>query len=196
MSVFCSCAANPANTGHPSKQDVISVARKLVFVPLVADDGTRNAIESTETLDQAWLDAKINNPDPSKRWYPVGSFQNVTDERGDPTFETFNDNSRVITVQGLRSFSGMLVNFSSRYKAKLDTLFCLQVGVFSIDDCGNIAGAISTDGTKLFPVKVANATLEARLVKSSGPASGKVMLNFDYDQIENDKIYVWSSNPM
>lgn len=193
MAVFCSCATYPANTGFPSKQDVIAVAQKLVFVPLVADDGTRNHIDVTDTIDQAFIDGKLNNVDPSKRWYPVGNFQNVTDERADPTFETFNDNSRVITVQGLRTFQGMLVNFSSRYKAKLDTLFCQQVGVYSIDNCGNLAGSVSNDKTKLYPVAVANATVDPRLVKASGPASGKVMLTFDYSQLENDK-NLWQIN--
>lgn len=187
MANFCSCATYPANTGFPSKQDVISVARKLVFVPIVNDAGTRNAIDATDTIDQTFLDGKVNNVDPSSRWYPVGNFQNVTDERADPTYETFNDNSRVITVQGLRTFQGMLVNFSSRYKAKLDTLFCQRVGVYSIDDCGNLVGSISADGTKLYPIALANAAIDPRLVKASGPASGKVMLTFDYSQIENDK---------
>lgn len=187
MSLFCSCATSPANTGYPSSQDIIAVGVKLIFVPTFDKDGNRNHIAATDTIDQAYLDGKINNVDPLSRWYPVGDFRDVVDERADPTTQTFNDNSAVITQQGLRSFAGLLINFSSRYQAKLQTLFCQRVSVYYVDVCGNLIGSISSDGTKLYPVRVADATIDPRLVKASGPNVGHINLMFNISQIEQDK---------
>ena len=66
MANICNCSLSLSNTGIPSKQSIAAVTKKLIFVKLYADDGTRNSIASTDTLDDAYFSAKVNNADASK----------------------------------------------------------------------------------------------------------------------------------
>jgi len=132
---------------------MINTAKKLIFVNRKADDGTLNHIAAGTTLDQAWLDALINNTDKSKRWYPLPVITNPADVRDDPTYQEFDDNSRSITQLGRRTYSGMVLDHSSRYLAKLESWACQNFSVYEVDKCGNLVGNISSDGTKLYPIR-------------------------------------------
>lgn len=187
MSNFCSCTQNPLNTGAPSGAKTVAVAAYIYAVRLKNDSGTANSIASTDTIDQAYLQANISNPNPSQRWYPIGNFLNVTDDRAEPNTESFSDGTSAITTQGTRSFSGWLINASAAYLGKINSFACSKFGIYIVDVCGNLAGSISADGTKLYPVAVNNSTWNALLVKKSDGAAGKVQLNFEYSQLESDK---------
>lgn len=187
MPVFCSCASTIANTGYPNKQNIIGVGTILVAVPYKSDSGIINHIAQGDTIDDAYISAKINNVDPSQRWYPIGTFNNVNDVREAPNFEEFDDGTRQVTRLGRRTYTGLLLGFSSRYLAKLESLFCQKFGLFMVDDCGNLIGSISADGTKLYPVRVNESSWVAQLVKETPTQGGRLSLEFDFARTEKDK---------
>jgi hypothetical protein len=188
MSEFCSCDGFLGNTGTPSKQRAVSDSAILIAVPLVADDGTKNQISKSDVIDQAYIDAKINNTDPSKRWYPIGQFTNVTDERADPATESFSDGSSAIVQQGVRTYNGWLVGYAPNYIAQLDSFKCQEFGIFGVDSCGGLTGSISKDGLFLNPIRVNNASWNpGQYVKGSDSAAAKVTLSFEFSQLEKDK---------
>lgn len=187
MPLFCSCADYIANTGAPTTQDLIDIAVKYIAVPTFADDGTQNSILSTDTLDAAYITAKLNNSDRSKRWYPLGAFVNPEETREDPTYEDYSDGSRSAVLKGRRTWSGKLLAHSSRYLAKLEGLFCQRFGLYGIDNCGNLVGRISADGTKLYPVSVNQQSVVATLVKGTFTTSAGINLSFDFAQTMKDK---------
>jgi hypothetical protein len=188
MSEFCSCDGFLGNTGTPSKQRAVSDSAILIAVPLVADDGTKNQISKSDVIDEAYVSAKINNVDPSKRWYPIGQFTNVTDERADPATESFSDGSSAIVQQGVRTYNGWLVGYAPNYIAQLDTFKCQEFGIFGVDSCGGLTGSISKDGLFLNPIRVNNASWNpGQYVKGSDSAAAKVTLSFEFSQLEKDK---------
>ena len=187
MPAFCSCATNAANTGAPSSQKVIAVGSKLIAVNLTADDGTLNSIASTDTIDQTFLDGKLNNIDKTKRWYPIGEFVNVDENREDPNYEEFTDGQRAITRLGRKTWSGKLLSHYGRYLAKLETFFCQRFGIYSVDNCGNLVGEISADGTSLYPLPVNEKTWAAILASETFDAAGGINLSFDFKQALKDK---------
>ena len=69
MATFCKCSATLSNTGTPSKQRIVKDGSLLIAVLLKADDGTSNVIEDADVVDQSFVDGKINEADPTKRWY-------------------------------------------------------------------------------------------------------------------------------
>lgn len=186
MSKFCNCDGTLLNTGVPNSQKVISDGTVLYFVPLVSDAGAKNGIAIGDTINQSYIDAKVQNADKSQRWYPVGKFTNVTDERADPITETFSDGSNAITQEGLRTFVGWLIGFTAAYLPKLDSFRCEKFGIIAINDCGDLIGKVSSDGQNLYPIQVNEKSLDSRLIKKSDTLSGKVQLSFEFAQTEYD----------
>lgn len=187
MPLFCSCTTSLANTGAPSSQRVISIGIKLIAVPLIADDGSLNHISNVDVIDETFVNAKLNNVDKSKRWFPLGEFVNVAETREEVNYQQFDDGTRVGTRKGLRTWSGMLLSHSSRYLAKLEGLFCQRFGIFTVDNCGNLVGDISNDGAKLYPIAVNNEAFIATLQKATFTEAGGIMLTFDFRQSVQDK---------
>jgi len=109
MGLFCECSSTLKNTGVPSSQRIIKDGTKLFAMRLFADDGTRNKIASTDTIDAAYVANLTNNADYSKRWYPIGEFRNVEDVRADPTTERICGGLTAITQKGVRTFTGRLL---------------------------------------------------------------------------------------
>lgn len=174
------------NTGTPSEQRVIEDGSLLIVVPLVADDGTKNEIDQNDVIDEAYVSALINNSDPSKRWYPIGAFTNVTDERGDPITESYSDGSSAVTQESVRTWTGWLINYAAKYIENLRGFSCTKFGVFVVDDCGGLIGSISKDATKLQPIKVNNYSWYPSLMKKTDTTAGKVTLSFEFSQLEKD----------
>jgi len=184
---FCACNGSILNTGTPTKQRVVASGVGLIAVRMKADDGTLNQILASDVIDQAYVDAKINEEDESKRWYPIGNFRNEEDTRADPITETFSDGGSVITQQGVRTYVGWLINFAPAYVGILESLKCFDFGLFVIDSCGAITGSISKDKTALRPIRVNQNSWEPRYVKATPTVSAKVQLSFEFSQLERDK---------
>lgn len=188
MSVqFCSCDGTLLNTGLASKNSVVNDGTKIIMVPLRADDGTFNEILLTDTIDDTYINDKLTGADKSKRWYPVGDFRNVTDERADPTTETYSDGSSAVTVQGIRSFVGWLVGAPASYGVVLDAWKCASFGIFTVDDCGSLAGSLASNGA-LRPIKVnPDSWYAGNYNKGSDTLKAKQTLQFEFSQQEKDK---------
>ena len=189
---FCGCNGTIRNTGVPNSQLKIEDGTGIIVVPLVADDGTENVIRRSDTLNQAYFQAKVTHPDPSKRWYPIGNFTNVTNERAESSFETFSDNSRSRTVKGLRTFTGWLLNYAPAFAAAIESLRCQKIGIFYYDDCGEPTGEFCMDmsdpqNDKFKPVPVNESSIDSLVILQSDAAAGKVQMQFDFSQLAQDK---------
>ena len=183
---FCKCSATLSNTGTPNNQRVVKDGAKLIAVLIKADDGTLNVIESTDVIDQSFVDGKINEVDATKRWYPMGEFKSVEDLRADAATENFSDGSSGIVQQGVRTFVGWLLDFAPKYIQNLSGFSCQKFGLFIIDECGNLQGSISTDGTQLKPIRINEQSWNPTLIKGSSTTVSKVQLAFEFSQLEAD----------
>ena len=94
----CSCSGKFSNTGIPNVKP-FGVTKTKYLVPLNADDGTRNGLDLTTALGPQIL-AAVNNPDPSKRWYPFNDIQNNAPTESDANFETTDLGERYKTRNG------------------------------------------------------------------------------------------------
>lgn len=186
---FCGCSSTLGGTGVANKQRIVISGVGLIAVPLKADDGTLNQILATDTIDQAYIDAKINEEDESKRWYPIGrvDFRNQEDVRADPTTETFTDGASAITQQGVRTYLGWLVDYAPAYIEQLNALRCRDFGLYTISECLDLTGSISRDGAALNPIRVNAPSWEPRYVKATPTVSAKIQLAFEFSQLEKDE---------
>lgn len=185
--IFCVCDGTLGNTGVPEKQRVISSGAKLIAVNMKASDGSFNQIGAGEDITAAYLLDKLNEVDPTKRWYPIGEFKNQDDVRADPLTEAFSDGSNALTQQGVRTFTGWLVEYSSAYLAPLESFACQSFGLFVVDDCGSLIGSVTPDGANLRPIRVNEKMWSPTLIKANPTISSKVQLVFEWSQLEKDK---------
>ena len=183
---LCECG-NTLNTGAPNQQRVIATGSKLFLVAMKADDGAPNVIASTDDIDQAYLDALINNEDKTKRWYPIGEFKSGEDVRADALSESFTDGSSHVTNQGVRSYVGWLIDYAGKYIEQLKSFGCGEFGVYVMSPCGNLTGSVSNDGLSLRPIRVNNSSWNPTLVKASPTVAGKVQVAFEFSQLEKDQ---------
>ena len=184
---FCNCNGTLRNTGTPNRQRVINSGGKLIAVRTKADDGTFNQILANAVIDPAYILDRVNEADESKRWYPIGEFQNENDVRADSNFETLTSGANLKTRDGVRTYTGWLINYAAEYLGVLESFQCADFGLFIVDPCGALQGAITKDGTALRPVRVNKDSWNPTLMKGMQESVSKVQLTFDFSQLERDK---------
>jgi hypothetical protein len=183
---LCSCDVSLQNTGSPSCAPIMGVAANFILVPLIANDGTFNYIDPTDTLNDAYFTALINEADDSKRWYPTGKLKNVTTDRADPILETFEDGSSVFIRDGIRNFTAMIIKGSFELAKQFNANRCSTFGIFIVDLDGNILGTTKTGSNYLYPIAVDAATFYAKPVFTTDTTIQKIMLQGQWDVLQKD----------
>jgi hypothetical protein len=186
MSEVCNCSVVLGNTGLPNCVPIQDVAKRLILVPTFASDGTINEYATTTTFNQVFFDARINDADPSKRWYPTPDIENIEDVRADAIFETLNNGKNIFIQQGARTFTGIIVKGSAEFLGQLEKNGCTKFSAFVVDKNGNLIGNGVTKTGYIRPIKIDNNTWYPRLQKKTDTESQKVQLNFEWDIIEKD----------
>jgi len=192
---FCACTGVTRNTGVPPAQRKFKTGDKIIYVPRFADDGTENVILRSElaSLNQAFFQAKVTDPDPSKRFYPLGTFTDANDVREDPTFQEFSDGSRSFIRQGRRTYTGMLIGYEPAYGAVIKSLACQTGGIFTIDDCGEPTGLFcenptnsANDAFKPMPLNASSIYSLYNLFSVTNSSTQSLMVSLDYDMLMSD----------
>lgn len=181
--LVCDCDdAGLTNTGAPSCIPKFGVTKKLIMVPLTADDGTSNSIDLTATIDAAYINAKINHADKSKRWYPVsGDIKNVAKTKSESTKQTYEDGSVFPIQAGVYSFTGIFPNGNQVFAGILASSRCTQFGIFEIDASGSLRGYTKNEVDILYPTPVNNNTWEPIWNDVSDTVLENTTLNFQFD---------------
>jgi len=194
-SAFCACTSETRNTGVPPAQRKFKTGDKIIYVPRFADDGTENVILRSElaSLNQAFFQAKVTDPDPSKRFYPLGVFTEPNDVREDPVFKDYADGSRDFIRQGRRTYTGMLIGYEPAYGAVIKSLSCQFGGILTIDDCGEPTGLFCEDGAnsandafKPQPLNASSIYSLFALFSVTNSTTQSLTVSLDYDMLNDD----------
>ena len=193
----CKCDTGIINSGIPSCVSGFGRIAKLFFVYQVATDGTSNAIPCSQTIDEAYLTSKLNEADPSKRWYPTDKISNVTEVRNDPTTETI-DNIDSIVEQGSRTFNGFFVGKAAStptYLKFLKSVQCPSVMYFGIDVNGTIVGVetLLSGAAALTGINIQPQTLNSRPVPATSTTLAKNEITFSVDSLVQDETIAYIS---
>lgn len=182
---LCDCNLTLANTGANKCTPVFGVGVIPIIVPLVAADGTPNRIDlSTYTGDQAFWDGLTQNPDRTKRYYPLPKVKNVENVRGDAVFETFDDGSNEFVRQGTRTYQAELTGKKIQILGNLESVGCSDVGVIFVDDSKQLIA--NKDGNFASPIPIDGNTWQVTLVMPAGSTVNKLQLNFEFDSFAKD----------
>lgn len=186
------CTAGLGNTGE-SCTPIIGISANVFAVYLKDADGNRNGIDlENDTIDDAYITARLNDTDPTQRWYPVGALKNVTDEREDPITETAEDGSVGFIQEGIRKASVQLWEGSQILCGKLNTFRNKQFGLFCITTNGDLVGTIgnsqdSCNPTMLYPIAVDPGSWYSKFVKLTNSVVQKLMVTWNWLRAEKDE---------
>lgn len=182
---LCDCGTL-GNTGISSKNGKFGDVVAMIFVQLNADDGTKNTITNADDITSAYYSAKLNDPDPSKRWYQVGNKANPivrwNSTREDVSFEDFSDGSRaILNDQTNRPMLGTFKQLDNFYASKIKRFNCVRYGVYHIDGCGNLRGEYNAASDTMDPIIVEDNTTWTRPRDTSKENGNTQVLDFGMD---------------
>lgn len=190
--LFCECGSAYQNTGGKSCPIVVKTKKKDFFVPLYASDGTRNAIQDSDFVDgvlpDSYIVARLNDPDPLKRWYPTpDKYENVTPGRTDTLTEEFNSGRVERLESGVRNFEGDIINQDSTLAPKLLSFGCSDFGTFEVFADGALRGEQSDDGTLLYPLQIESGTLDVYDVETvEGTSAQRIKVTYQFSRYVNE----------
>ena len=174
MSDSCLCGEGMNNTGLATCLPAFKKTTGVLFVPLFANDGTRNKIDMSTTID---MTAHIQNIDKSKRFYPIQDLKDVELPVADAKFKTYKDGAKRKLADGIRSFKATMPEASSVLIGKLQGVSCSKFGVYLIDIDGQLRGIKS--GTDLYPVEIGG--FNAMFKDATDDEVNEGMIEFDFD---------------
>ena len=174
---LCECDAGLGNLGTPFCFPDFGIGRRRIYVPLVDSTGTRNSIDPAVDIDDAFILARINDTDVSKRWYLTPEHKNQTNERDESEFEEFEDGSKFKLRTGIRKISLIFVEEDTSFLSKLEANECVEYGEYILSDKESIMG-IKGSGGLLYPIEI-QATDTNWQPQLDGSVE-KVMINYEY----------------
>jgi hypothetical protein len=186
----CTCGTGGKNTGVPSCVPTIERVAMMIMMQTFADDGSRNKIEKSDfvngVLPDAFIQAKINHIDPSKRWYVTPKINNVTDVRAEPvTFDV--DGISIFVDQGIRTFLGSFYSKVGvpQFAGVLNSFQCITVSYYEISVEGAIVGI--DNGDEMLPIDIEDGTLYSGVVKGTKTDPNSVTLTFVVGELVRDE---------
>lgn len=190
---ICKCDVGLGNTGTPNCAPIASVLRKIYFVPTYKDDGTKNFIDLTVTLDDAYLTTALNAA-ADERWFPLPDFENVVSERGESTFEEAPSGTRSFVRKGSRTLTGEIWGKEAlpTLIGKIEKARCVSVSAFIIDGDGKIIGTgDATDPDKLYPIELDAQSIDAIWMAATDSTAQKINVSFTWaDSVKDQDLYL------
>ena len=182
----CKCDDGILNSGIQACSSGFGRVKKLIFVPYYDSTGAKNSISNTDVLDKAFYEAKVNESDASEKWYPTDEIFNIVDERGDDVVETIEGVDFNIE-SGKRVFTGEFVNDYSKspaYTAFLKSLTCPLVGVYYVDEYGDIIG--QSNGDNLDPFLIQRGSVKVKYIPKSFGSVGRNQITYTLGSSNTD----------
>lgn len=176
------------NFGQPDCVGILERAEKLAFVKMTAEDGTANAILSTDTIDNTFVTDLINQTDKSKRWFPTPVTNKVNVERAeDNKFDL--DGFQISVSEGVKTYSFVVVDGAHPLIAEAFKSFAKSTSGFWVWSVTGQIGGNNREEGKLLPFRIKKGTMSAiyQEPNKENETPAMVMVSFAISELENDK---------
>ncbi len=185
--IECQCAGEPLSPGQSGCIPMVGRDKFSIYFDYTDSDGNKNGIPAGTVLNQAFLVAKLNNSDITKRWWIAPKMFAV--ETPPPENKT-EDRDGIPIPTGEETKQPALFQHSKRaanpaLKAFYDSIRCRDLGVINATFKGQLSGM--NDGLgNLIGVHVQEDTLSAQYAPPVDGALQKMMVSYLVDELEND----------
>ena len=183
----CQCAGSPLNPGQPGCMPVVGRDKFPIYMPYTDGDGNLNGVPAGTVLDEAYLVAKLNETDKTKRWFVFPEMFTVETPASENETEDI-DSVPVPTGEEIKqpaTFQHINEEANPALLAAYQSLKCLDLGVIFGTYKGQLNGMNDGSGN-LVGIHIKGGTLSAQYM---GPAKGtvqKVLVSYLVDDLEND----------
>lgn len=185
MSDNCNCNTGLGNTGVGGCVEgcieEIKDTIGLIMVNTLDSTGGKTKIDITDTIDEAFVTALINESEKKDRWFPLMNLENIATERPEAIFVTSNTGTQKRVKQSPRTFTAEIWIGGIPLMNSIVGNRCADMSVYEIDSDGKLVGVSNGDGF-LYPFKVQSNTFDVRLAKNDGQNPEKLLLSFSYDK--------------
>lgn len=177
---LCACDYGLGNLGKPNCDKVFAAAKKFIFVPQFSNAGVENSVDSTATLNNAWVSALVNNADKSVRFFFSPEVKNVDMPKDAPVMESFEDGSNNFIAEAVRKVTGILPECPPRWKANFERIRCnANTCVYIVDLFGNLVGCQKNNDGKLYPIPLNAKSAYAGVVMAKDGSSQQIGIQFE-----------------
>lgn len=192
----CSCSDGIPNSGFACGP-LMKRAYKFVFLQTYDSTNAKNKILFSDTLNQAYFTALINQEDASKRWFPTPALTNPGTARAEAKYFESDSGSKYFLQQGTRSAEAMIIEGAyPQIQGQLEALRCVsELSMYVITESGQLIGKLSDDELSLEPFKLSPQSLTPIFNPLTASEPQHIKLSFDYDISEADsKIRMFDCN--
>ncbi len=182
------CCYGLGNSGLPNCNLLFNNLKHIFVQERYASDGTRNKILASATLNDAYLTARINDADTSKRWYPIMNIENPQDTAPERIIQTFDSGNIGLKGKGARSFQGLLPAVSVSMAAKIGGWIAKDLHVYAVDINDQLIALRNSDDTEFYglPLTRNSWSCIGGLGNGSDVAAAVLSFSFSRDAKEED----------
>lgn len=184
--IECRCAGQPLNPGQAGCIPMVGRDKYTILFDYIDSDGNYNGVPSGTVMNQAWITAKLNHTDVTKRWYifpeifalEAAMAENETEEIDGIAFPTGEEIKQAFSYQHVKEEA------TPALKAVYDSLKCRDLGMLTVTISGQLAG-MNNNGD-LIGVHLQQGTLSAQYKQPVKGEVQKLMVSAVVDELEND----------
>ncbi len=186
--VGCGCSGSTNNTGYLG-QKTFGIKSSIFIVPILDADGAKNGLDLTADLETEIL-SKVNNVDPTKRWYPIHELVNFVPSQEETQYATTNGGENAFLRKGIKSDVFEIWGASAQQFAKVKG-FCFNFGIIEVDECNSVRGRkLSATDTMLYPRKVNVQSWDAQFMDKDDSNVNRIVFGVQYDR-SDDHSKLW-----
>jgi hypothetical protein len=194
------CSNTLDNTGKVKCAPILAEDEQLIFVPTFAADGTVNKIANTAVFTQNAMQALIDQADATKRWYPVGTIEEVSDERAESSFWTAASGRRYKAKKGTRTYRFELANAWGLDMKAFEKFECTEMSFFKVDANKGLVGMNKdTDDGYTYPIRIAKDSMDTIFMPPTPTTPPRIQVSFEIDSREKDsnlRMFEYDTNVM
>lgn len=181
----CLCGVMPT-FGQPGCYQTMGYPVKIGFQDVKDSSGASNGISATDTLNDAFISALINNSDTSKRLMLTPSVVNFTGNREEMLTYTAN-NVNYKASEGNRPVQFEIIEGATpQLLGELKKLECRNIMFYGITDESQLTGN-GKDANLLRGYKVEKGTFDARFVGNQREDTARIVVSFVISIVEKDE---------
>lgn len=201
--MICECETSTQNTGLPNCVSSVSYAVEAFLVPLRDSAGVANKIAVGSVVNDAFMLARFNDADKTKRWYPLKDIKNVkTGVPGEATYQTWDDKTKQKVADAVRSAEFTHANKSPKFLGILESFECEAMGVFYRTKSGRIKGYMADATGDLYPISIQQGSMSSAEADATPDLLYNIVTKFDWDfSMQGSEVRDWKgtvnwSNPL
>lgn len=182
----CQCAGRPINPGMIGCLPMVTRTKYYIFVDKTDSTGALNKITAGTVLNQAYVTARLNDTDLTKRWLITPEIFGL--EAPPAEMETEDrDGIPVPTGEQIKqpiTFHHSKEEANPALIAFYDSISCQDKAVYAITRTGQLAGMNDGEGN-LLPIGLQQGTINAQYGEPTKGVLQKVMVSMLEDELEN-----------